>query len=139
MDSSAFDSAIRALDLSVSKGDASLDRLTWWLIACNIIVVVGLFVEYHDDVKEFFTGRPRTRRNWKMSFTGGVLVILGIFGELAVTFVAHRVELGVRSDNQQKDCSVPRPEVLPMLLSVRMVLPKKLEGKPQAYCGIQRC
>jgi len=101
MDSSVFDNSIRILDLSVSKGNASLDRLTGWLIACNIIVVIGLFVEYHEDIKEFFTGRPRTRRKWKLSFMGGVLVILGIIGELAVTFFAHRVELKVRFDNQE--------------------------------------
>jgi hypothetical protein len=101
MDLSAFDSAIRALEVSLSNREASLDLLTYGLILCNVVVLIGLIVEFHEEAIEFGTGRPRTRRRWKLTFLGGVVVILGIAGELSITFKAHRVETKVRSDSHR--------------------------------------
>jgi hypothetical protein len=65
------------------------------------VVVVGLFIEYKEDAKEFFTGRPRTRRNHTPVLVGGLLVVLGIVGELTITFFAHRVEIHIRSKSHE--------------------------------------
>jgi hypothetical protein len=101
MDLSAFDRAIRALDIAISRRDALLDWLTVGLIICNLVVVAGLVVEFHEDAKQFFTGRPRIRRRWGLAFLGGVAVVLGILGELSITFVAHRFETMNRTDSRK--------------------------------------
>jgi hypothetical protein len=101
MDLSAFDSAIGILERSVSNREALLDWLTVALIIFDLVVVSGLIIEFHEEAIEFVTGRPRTRRGWKLAFLGGVAVVLGIVGELSITFIAHRVETHIRSDSHK--------------------------------------
>lgn len=85
MDLSALESCIKALE-------ASLGALRPWLVFWNVIVVVGLVVEYHPDIKELVFGRPRTRRKRWPVLVGGGLIVIGISGEISNEFKSFNIE-----------------------------------------------
>jgi hypothetical protein len=98
MDLSALESISKALE-------KSLDFWGLMLLFATALVVIGLVVEYWHDVQEFWM-----RLTWPMAsfpwdkFTalaGGILVTIGVAGELLVTYKASRVETQLRENSHK--------------------------------------
>jgi hypothetical protein len=91
---------------SISKArEESLDFWGLMLLLATALVVIGLVVEYWHDVQEFWV-----RLTWPMAsfpwdkFTalaGGILVTIGVAGELLVTYKASRVETQLRENSHR--------------------------------------
>ena len=91
---------------SISKAlEKSLDFWGLMLLLATALVVIGLVVEYWHDVQEFWM-----RLSWPMAafpwdkFTalaGGILVTIGVAGELLVTYKASRVETQLRENSHK--------------------------------------
>lgn len=90
----------------VSKSlESSLDFWGAMLLAATLLVVIGLVFEYWHEVRDFWE-----RVQWPMSafpwdrlltISGGILVTLGVAGELLFTYMASRVETKLRDSNHQ--------------------------------------
>jgi len=101
---------VTLMDLSSLEGIAkalekSLDFWGSMLLLATALVVIGLVVEYWHDVQEFWV-----RLTWPMAsfpwdkFTalvGGILVTIGVAGELLVTYKASRVETRLRENSHK--------------------------------------
>jgi hypothetical protein len=98
MDLSALQSAAKALE-------GSLDTLGFWLYASTALVVIGLITEYRHEVVEFWeeVRRPAAMFPWQKfwAIAGGVLVTVGVAGELIVGISASRKEGNLRIINHQ--------------------------------------
>ena len=98
MDLSALQTAAKALE-------RSLDSLGFWLFTFTALVVVGLIVEYRHEVVEFWeeVRRPAAMFPWQKfwAITGGILVTVGVAGELIVGIKASRKEGDLRTINHQ--------------------------------------
>jgi hypothetical protein len=71
--------------------------LSYVLVGFTVLVVAGLVFEYRPDFREWFTGRPRDRRDpWPVRI-GAVLVILGVAGEVGFTFWSFKVESDLKT------------------------------------------
>lgn len=96
MDSSALESVSRSLE-------SSLDRLAIWLAICTLLVVVGLIVEYWHDAEEFWVHAtwPMAAFPWGKvkALVGGLLVTVGVAGELVVAYKASGKETALRINN----------------------------------------
>lgn len=93
MDLSTLDSIAKDLE-------ASLDRWTFWLWLSTAAVAAGLLVEYIPETVEFIKLLKRTRRFWRRKlFTvmGGVLITVGVVGELGVAVMSSSVETKLRA------------------------------------------
>src|SRR5438093_12777019 len=84
MDLPTLETAIKALE-------KSLDSLGAWLLVWTALVVVGLIVEFAEDLRELITERPF---KWRLlrTMVGGLLITIGVAGELFVKFIASNVE-----------------------------------------------
>jgi hypothetical protein len=93
MNSSALESSIKTLEMS-------LDSLGFWLSVWTFLVVLGLVIEYWHDVRDLIVARPF---NWKLfqTLVGGVLITVGVGGELYVQVKASRIEGQLRERNHQ--------------------------------------
>jgi len=98
MDLSALEGISRALE-------RSLDFWGLMLLLATAVVVIGLVVEYWHDVQEFWM-----RLTWPMAafpwdkFTalaGGILVTIGVAGELLVTYKASSAETRLRENSHK--------------------------------------
>ncbi len=98
MDLSALESISKILE-------KSLDFWGLILLLATALVVIGLVVEYWHDVQEFWV-----RRTWPMAsfpwdkltaLAGGILVTIGVAGELLVTYKASRVETKLRENSHK--------------------------------------
>ena len=85
--------------------ETSLDRLEVWLAVFTALVVVGLALEYRHEIKEFWehVRWPMAIFPWDrfMAISGGILVTIGVAGELGVQFKASRVESDLRINNHK--------------------------------------
>src|ERR1700737_4823955 len=93
MDLPTLETAIKALE-------KSLDSLGVWLAVSTALVVVGLIVEFAEDLRELITERPF---KWRLlrTMVGGLLITIGVAGELFIQFRASKVETEIRTDSQQ--------------------------------------
>jgi len=91
---------LTALESGISNLERLLDTLTVWLFISTLLVVIGLVVEYGHDVKELFTARPYNRK-LAQTVIGGILITVGVTGELVIQFMASRVETDLRSKSHQ--------------------------------------
>jgi len=98
MDLSALENISKALE-------QSLDFWGLMLLLATALVVIGLVVEYWHDVQDFWV-----RLTWPMAsfpwdkFTalvGGILVTMGVAGELFVTYKASSVETKLRENSHK--------------------------------------
>jgi hypothetical protein len=98
MDLSALESISKALE-------KSLDFWGLLLLLSTAVVVLGLVVEYWHDVKEFWiiVRWPMAAFPWDKFKTlfGGILVTLGVAGELFFTYKASRVENDLRHNSHK--------------------------------------
>jgi hypothetical protein len=98
MDLSALQAAARTLE-------RSLDSLGFWFFASTALVVAGLIAEYRHEIVEFWeeVRRPAAMFPWQKfwAIVGGVLVTVGVAGELIVGIKASSKEGGLRTINHQ--------------------------------------
>jgi len=91
---------LTALERAISDLERSLDSLTVWLFISTLLVVIGLVVEYWHDVKDLFMSRPFNRKLFQ-TIVGGILITVGVTGEMTVQFMASKVETDLRSKSHQ--------------------------------------
>lgn len=89
MDLSALESAAKALD-------SRLDSLTFWLWVSTATVVVGLVIEYLQEFVELFKTRSFDRKKLR-TLVGGLLITVGVVGELVVAIKSSGVETKLRT------------------------------------------
>jgi hypothetical protein len=98
MDPSALESVSRSLE-------SSLDFWGLMLLVATLLVVIGLVVEYWHEVGELWehVRWPMAAFPWDkvVALSGGILVTIGVFGELFVTYKASRVETKLRENNHK--------------------------------------
>jgi len=74
-------------------------------LAATLLVVVGLVLEYWHEIKEFWehVRWPMAAFPWGklVAISGGILVTLGVAGELFFTYQASRVETKLRENNHR--------------------------------------
>ncbi len=100
-----------ALESVVKSLEASRESIEVWLKVSTFLVVVGLFVEYwHPTVDLINLIKQKPPFPWKkcLEMTGGVIVIVGVFGELLFQSRASKVESTIRSDSYQIEGSLNR-------------------------------
>jgi hypothetical protein len=91
---------------SISKAlEKSVDFWGLVLLLSTAVVVFGLVVEYWHDVKEFWVIAhwPMAAFPWDKfkTLVGGILVTIGVAGELIVTYKASRVETQLRENSHR--------------------------------------
>lgn len=96
--------SLSALETAVTALEKSLDSIETWLAISTFLVVIGLVLEYWHEVKELIEQvRKRPPFPWKklQEIVGGVLVTVGVAGELALQFHASTVETAIRSNSHK--------------------------------------
>jgi len=78
-----------------------------WLTCFTALVVIGLILEYRKDVIELFRSFEWPKLG---SVIGGILVTVGVAGELFVGFLASNIE-----DISSGDPDAERPAVIIMV------------------------
>lgn len=71
------------LEKSIAELNGSLEGLNHWMVFFTLLVVVGLGLEYFAPVKKLLTEKPFNPKLLAAA-VGGILVTIGVFGELAV-------------------------------------------------------
>jgi hypothetical protein len=90
------------LQRSINGLESSLDSLGWWLHLATALVVFGLLLEYLHQIPESIKEYRKTRSYWPILIVvGGVLITVGVAGELAVQYVAGRTETALRKANDE--------------------------------------
>jgi len=141
MDLSALESSVKALE-------TSLDSVGGWISASTILVVIGLVIEYWLPLRKLIAEiRKRPPFPWKllMEMAGGVLVTVGVAGELWFQSRASSLQTFIRSDSHKleallnneaalagKDAAAAR-RTTALLQSV--VMPLDLTDKQQSEIG----
>jgi hypothetical protein len=91
-----------ALQTTINDLEKSLDSLESWLLVATLLVVVGLVLEYWHDIPEALA---KLRNGWDtksvLVIVGGILITMGVAGELAVQFFASRKETKLRRANDE--------------------------------------
>jgi hypothetical protein len=94
---------LSALQAVAKTLERSLDSLGFWLFAFTALVVVGLIVEYRYEVAEFWeeVRRPAAMFPWHKfwAIAGGIMVTVGVAGELIVGIKSSRKEGALRTIN----------------------------------------
>jgi hypothetical protein len=92
------------LEKAIKANEQSLDSVESWLFIATFLVVIGLVLEYwHPFVELRDAHRRRPLFPWKklLEIMGGVLVVIGVAGELMAQFYAARIETRIRSNTYQ--------------------------------------
>jgi hypothetical protein len=98
---------------TISAASSSLDSWQFWLWVTTLIVVIGLPIEYWDDLRRLFSKdanpappgniwtRLRIQKKLALEVLGGILITVGVAGELFVQFKASKVETDLRNATDQ--------------------------------------
>jgi hypothetical protein len=88
------------LQRTIDSLEKSLTSLEFWLLAATALVVLGLVLEYWHEIPESIIELKRAWA-WKplLVIIGGVLITVGVAGELAVQFFASQKETNLRKAN----------------------------------------
>src|SRR5262245_55332600 len=91
---------VPSLQQTIHDLEDSLDRLEIWLTAMTALVVLGLVLEYWHEIPEAIA-KLKQAWSWKsfLVVAGGILITVGVAGELAVQFYASRKETKLRETN----------------------------------------
>lgn len=96
---------LSALERAARASERCLDALGFWLFLVTALVVVGLIAEYRHEVVEFWeeVRRPAAMFPWQKfwAIAGGVLVTIGVAGELIVGIKSSREEANLRNTSHQ--------------------------------------
>lgn len=93
-----------ALEKAIQAKEQTLDSVESWLFIATFLVVVGLVLEYWHPFAELCEAyRKRPPFPWKklLEIVGGVLVVIGVAGELIAQFYAARIETRIRTNSHQ--------------------------------------
>jgi hypothetical protein len=88
------------LDRLKKATEDSIDSLGLWMIGFTGLVVVGLAIEYNQP---FITFLRTHDLRVLLGSTGGLLVTIGVAGELFIDYLAHRKEQQLRIINADID------------------------------------
>lgn len=88
------------LERNISNLEKSLDSLEFWLAVATVLVVLGLVLEYWHEIPESIAALKKAW-SWKplCIIAGGILITVGVAGELGVQFVASNKETALRKAN----------------------------------------
>ncbi len=90
------------LERDISNLERSLDSLEGWLAFMTALVVLGLVIEYWHELPEAITA---LRRAWSWKplciVVGGILITVGVAGELVVQRIASDKETALRKANDK--------------------------------------
>ena len=91
-----------SLQQAIRDLENSLDTLEAWLLAATGLVVLGLVLEYWHEIPEAIESLKKAW-SWRplLVIVGGVLITLGVAGELTVQFFASRKETNLRKKNDE--------------------------------------
>lgn len=93
-----------ALAKAVSVAEDKLDSLSLWLFWATFAVVVGLIIEYAPSVRKLVsetTPHWSERRELLFELVGGVLITVGVAGELVIQFLGAHQETELRKFNDE--------------------------------------
>ena len=127
-----------ASELSQAVLEQRIDELSRALLFWTFIVVVGLILEYgYDGLKE---ADKKNVFRWSKLFSsfGGILVVVGVAGELFVQFPASRAENSLRqlNDNENSELRSKATELQNQNLQLeKLIQPRRLSGKEQCDIG----
>lgn len=107
---SALQSSISALEIEIAKLDKSSEGLEWWLAGFTLAVLIGvaleIFVVKHDHDEEMeawhlceLIPKKPSLKKLKLEVASVVLVVLGIFGELAIGLWISHISGRLREKN----------------------------------------
>jgi hypothetical protein len=90
------------LQRTIHDLESALDGLGVWLLVATVLVVLGLVLEYFHQIPESIR-EYKTNRSWGPIFIilGGILITLGVAGELFVQHLASGKETALRKANDQ--------------------------------------
>lgn len=94
--------------MSPDQFEKSLDSLSTWLSVFTGLVVLGLFIEYQDEIGEFISALYKritgtsASINWPkfLPTIGGILVFLGVMGEFLIQGRISQFEGAFRADTE---------------------------------------
>ena len=91
---------IDVIERNIANLEKSLDSLEIWLAVMTTLVVIGLVLEYWHEVPDAIR-QLRNRWSWEplLVVLGGVLITIGVAGELVVQFIASGKETELRRAN----------------------------------------
>jgi hypothetical protein len=94
---------LSALQKTTSALETSLDSIEFWLFLSTLAVVIGLVIEYWFPLRELLRAFRERPFPWKLllEMVGGILVTVGVAGELGFQSRASKVETTLRSDSHQ--------------------------------------
>ena len=99
------------LQKMIGNLEASLDSLGSWLLCFTALVVIGLIVEYAHDLWKLFAERPFNTK-LLITITGGILITVGVAGEMFIQFKASHVETDLRRRFNQEAQDARRRAVI---------------------------
>jgi hypothetical protein len=106
MDSPDLPKAVTGLEVSISQLNASFARVELWLFVATALLVIGLVVEYWDDIHRLID-RLRQRRKipWHLvrAVSGGILVTIGVAWELVEEINASNIESKLQTESGKVD------------------------------------
>src|SRR5271169_1195193 len=90
------------LQQTISNLESSLDWLGGWLLVATALVVLGLVLEYVHQIPQSIRDF-REKRTWGpiCIIAGGILITVGVAGELLVQGLASRQETALRKANDE--------------------------------------
>jgi len=93
---------IDGLTHSIAHLEKSLDLLEIWLAVMTALVVIGLVLEYWHEIPDAIRQLKRFW-SWRPLFVifGGMLITIGVAGELAVQFIASGKGTALRRANDE--------------------------------------
>src|SRR5712671_6947551 len=91
---------LSVLEPSIADLEKSLDSLEHLLHVATGLVVLGLILEYPQVIRDAIT-ELRKVWSWKplCDIAGGILITVGVAGELGIQFVAGKKETALRKAN----------------------------------------
>lgn len=116
--------------------ERSLDSLAKWLELFTALVVLGLVVEYTPDVIDAIMGHAVYPH-----IIGGILITIGVVGELVISFWASRLDGKLRDVNnsslEEANARSKQLEHENLILQSDLLKLRK-ESEPRRLTGLQR-
>ena len=89
------------LEPIIADLEKSLASLEFWLTVATGLVVLGLVLEYSHAIPDAIADLKKKAWSWKplCIIAGGILIVVGVGGELAIQFFAGKKETALRKAN----------------------------------------
>jgi len=90
------------LQQSIKQLESALDNLGVWLLVAIALVVLGLVLEYAHQIPESIATYKKERTIWPLLvIVGGILITVGVAGELLIQHLASPKETALRKANDE--------------------------------------